>query len=789
MGTSLGNAYVSVVPKMTGFAATIKKGFSDAGVEAGRSASVGIKAGLGSATYSTEATKAGKSAGGSFSKAFAAATAVGGVAAAGLMSLVGGLGDVASAAMAASDSADKFAATMEFAGVDSSKIDELLKSTKDYADQTVYDLSDIRNVTAQLAANGVDGYEQLAMAAGNLNAVAGGTAETFSSVGMVLTQTAGAGKLTTENWNQLADAIPGASGVLQEELLNMGAYTGNFRDALEAGEISAEEFMAAITNLGLTETATQAATDASTFEGAFGNMNASIESFATAVLDQFKPAITDALAGVADFFAGAEEAVGPTFDTLAAFAEDIAPSFEPVKAMFSDLGDTFSAMAEEYGPQLSEAFDTIAAEIPGIMEGLQPIIEALGNIGGTAIQDGFIAVTSAMKSLALAAQLVSDVLNGDWDSAWGTTEELFNLVTTNLNDLVDATFPDLVEGIDGALETLGGIPEQAGTFFGAVFEEAGTRIGDWAWGVQEDIDAVNADVSAKIDTWWTDTSAALSDGWASATETISNVPETVGALFTEAGDRVTTWASGAYDSVTTWGSDVLTSFGDTLSGLGADARTGLDDVKTWWDEKWTGIKDGVSTWGEDTKTAFSGKIDELAVLVEEWGIADKFTEAFSTVQSIIEAPFTAASDFVAGIPDTIVGFFTGIGDKITEAFGSISFPKPHVTWEALYIGDFETPISIPHIDWYATGGVFDSASLIGVGEAGPEAVVPLSGGAMDPFADAVAERLGSAGSTTNVYNLYLDGSALTADASTVELLRQLVDGIVEANGGRRAVFA
>ena len=58
----------------------------------------------------------------------------------------------------------------------------------------------------------------MTQAAGNLNAQAGGNAETFKSVAMVMTQTAGAGKLTTENWNQLADAIPGASGVLQEAM-------------------------------------------------------------------------------------------------------------------------------------------------------------------------------------------------------------------------------------------------------------------------------------------------------------------------------------------------------------------------------------------------------------------------------------------------------------------------------------------------------------------------------------------------------------------------------------------
>ena len=34
---------------------------------------------------------------------------------------------------------------------------------------------------------------------------------------------------------------------------------------------------------------------------------------------------------------------------------------------------------------------------------------------------------------------------------------------------------------------------------------------------------------------------------------------------------------------------------------------------------------------------------------------------------------------------------------------------------------------MPHlsVDWYANGGIFDSPSVIGVGEAGTEAVVPL----------------------------------------------------------------
>lgn len=187
-------------------------------------------------------------------------------------------------AISAADSLTKFESTMDFAGFDSKTIQETEKAMQDYASRTVYDLETVSNTVAQLGANGVDNFEALTEAAGNLNAVAGGNADTFSSVAMVLTQTAGAGKLTTENWNQLTDAIPGASGVLQQAMLDAGAYTGNFREAMEDGEISAEEFNAAIMELGNSDAAKQAATSVDTVEGAVGNLQATITDLITSFL-------------------------------------------------------------------------------------------------------------------------------------------------------------------------------------------------------------------------------------------------------------------------------------------------------------------------------------------------------------------------------------------------------------------------------------------------------------------------------------------------------------------------
>ena len=293
MSTEIASAYVSIIPSMKGMGKGIasqlgglsglgKKvggqlgGFIGDGIEAGgrRGAS-----GLGSAL---------RSAAGMAAAAFATI----------------GLGRLVDEAAAATDATQKFKSTLDFAGLGTAEIDALTESTRAYADATVYELGDIQNITAQLAANGVADYDRLAEAAGNLNAVAGGNAETFKSVGMVMTQTAGAGKLTTENWNQLADAIPGASGKLQEAMRQNGAYTGNFREAMEKGEISAEEFNQAIMQLGFEDAAVNAAKSTSTFEGAIGNLKAAAVGGLSDILAQLQPAITGCINAAADAVTG-----------------------------------------------------------------------------------------------------------------------------------------------------------------------------------------------------------------------------------------------------------------------------------------------------------------------------------------------------------------------------------------------------------------------------------------------------------------------------------------------------
>lgn len=348
-GVQLATAYVNIEASTKGLGKQITKA-------------------LGKVDTSGQGSKSGKEWARGFDKAASGLSigAIAGVAAKATELLVSGLGKYMNAAVEASDSTDKFKSTLDFAGVDTATIDRLTKSTQAYADATVYDLADIRNVTAQLAANGVKDYDKLAEAAGNLNAVAGGNAETFKSVGMVLTQTAGQGKLTTENFNQLSDAIPGASGKIQQAFRDMGAYTGNFRDAMEKGEISAEEFNRALMELGMTDAAVEAAKSTKTFEGAVGNWDAAVQKLITKGLDAVKPAFTKALGGATDI--------------VSDFTDDISDNLDDLQKRFSKAAD--SLLKGNLAQAIGDVFDLDPRVTRDLGEAFDSIVDGFGDITG-----------------------------------------------------------------------------------------------------------------------------------------------------------------------------------------------------------------------------------------------------------------------------------------------------------------------------------------------------------------------------------------------------------------------
>lgn len=361
----------------------------------------------------------------------AIAGTIGGLVSTGVSMAVDAISDLSGDIIDASDSAQKFASTLSFAGLDTSTIDQLTASTQKYADQTVYDLSDIRNTTAQLAANGVDNYANLAEAAGNLNAVAGGNADTFKSVGMVLTQTAGAGKLTTENWNQLSDAIPGASGKLQEAMKKNGAYTGDFRDAMAKGEITAEEFNKAVMDLGMTDAAKEAATSTQTIEGAMGNLEASVVNVGVQMLDAFKGPLTEAMSGLA-------ESIGSLPEMFEGLASSTVPVLQRIGSVFES---SFAPVGKIVSGQLLPALQPFMQACQNLGSAIMPVLNAAFQTFMPVLGSLVAKLTEVGATIMTTVTPVIDNMAAVVQAALPLVQAAFTTVASTIQGIIDAVFP------------------------------------------------------------------------------------------------------------------------------------------------------------------------------------------------------------------------------------------------------------------------------------------------------------------------------------------------------------
>lgn len=358
--------------------------------------------------------------------------AIAGMASSAIQSISSSFMGLSGEVMATSDSLEKFESTMNFAGKTKKETEEASKYFKTYADKTVYDLQDVANTGAQLASNGIEKYKEITIASGNLNAVAGGNKETFKSLGMVLTQTAGAGKLTTENWNQLADAIPGASGKLQEALSKNGAFVGDFRKAMENGEISSEEFLTAIEQLGNSKSAEKAAKSTKTFEGAFGSLKSTVVNGLKDMVDVVgKEKITKSITGFGN-------SVQKIFDYL-----------KDHKKELSSIGKSIFEISKIFGMAVWNTAKGIIVEISDSISAM--------NGHSKKSKDPLKNIASALKEVSKhkdAIKTVGKVLVAYFASkvVLNTSKSLFGTITDGISNIKKAG-----SGVNGALNWVMGV--------------------------------------------------------------------------------------------------------------------------------------------------------------------------------------------------------------------------------------------------------------------------------------------------------------------------------------------
>lgn len=285
-----------------------------------------------------------------------------------------------------SDAMQKLQQAMRFSGYAEDEIQRIAGATgtlKTYADKTVFSLQDVMSTFGSLSANGVKDAEKLTESVGNAVAVFGGGAQEFSSVALAFSQAMASGALHAQDWNQIVNASPQLAGGLRKELIKLNPVLGeDFKQAMEDGAITADLLGQAMNNIGMTDMAREAAQSVTTFEGAMGNLEATVTSGMQSIYDSFvKGKAVDAInqfnGKVESAFSRLQTWIPATMIRLGSYWKILKREASQVSGAF---GDAFGAIRKELG-KLIPAFGSTES-VNGFRDAIQGAGDALQAFAG-----------------------------------------------------------------------------------------------------------------------------------------------------------------------------------------------------------------------------------------------------------------------------------------------------------------------------------------------------------------------------------------------------------------------
>lgn len=400
-----------------------------------------------------------------------------------------------------------------------------------------------------------------------------------------------------------------------------------------------------------------------------------------------------------------------------AFGTALAPAITAVAGVIGDVAEAFAS--------LPAGVQTGIAVVLALVAALGPLLMVIGSVVAAlpAISEGFAVLGGALAiPLAPAAAVVAAIaaIAAAIYAAWTTSETFRAAVMAGVDAIsskvqeicaflapyVQAFVDQIVSTVQVAMDTLGPIIGAALTVIVDIVVPILTALMDSVGVFFANILATATNIMQAI-------SMVISGAWT----LIQGIFQTVLGVIL----AVTT---GDFTMLQQGVSNILNGLTSIVSGI-------LQGIASMFTGAWNNIKITVTGVCNAVSGAVSG--------------------AFNGIKSVIDSTMNGAKSTVSGALGAISGFFAGLHLQ----FPHINLPHFSIS------GDFSlVPPSVPSISvsWYRTGAIAMGASVVGIGEAGPEAVVPLSGREMDPYADAVARRLAARGSGagaggTTVYNI------------------------------------
>lgn len=211
--------------------------------------------------------------------------------------------------------------------------------------------------------------------------------------------------------------------------------------------------------------------------------------------------------------------------------------------------------------------------------------------------------------------------------------------------------------------------------------------------------------------------------WNAIKEKVTTVITAVSNVISTVMNAIKTVFSTVWNTIKT----VVTTVVNTIKTVVTNV---FNAIKTTATTVWNAIKNAISVPINAVKNTVSSVFNTVKSTISSVfnSIKSTATSVWNGIKSAITTPIEAAKNKVKSVVDAIKGFFSGMKISLPK----IKLPHFKVTGKLSI-----APPSVPKlsIDWYKDGGIMtrptafgmNGSSLMVGGEAGPEAILPLSG--------------------------------------------------------------
>lgn len=658
------------------------------------------------------------------------------------------------------DTIKNYPKVMESLGYSTDDADKSIKTIMGHLDGLPTATQDMVTLTQSISdsTGDLDLATDAALGFNDMMLANGASAAEVATAQGVLNRVLGKGSATAAQWQSLTSVMPAQLGMVARSMLGAGASTEDLHTALEDGTVSWNDFLQAIADLDKNGYIDESGKKIASFEEqaranshgigtAIDNIRNRIgagwaeildkvgQEEISGTIDKMSYGVKSGMYLVADAVGYVKEQIGKTkiAENLGKILTGIGDAFSKIDTgELKKFADVVIGMIDgalqwivDNGDLVSTLLVSIGAAIGtvGTFLGMIDLAAKLGLLAGT---PGLIQAVWAALSANPFAVLIGVIAAVTAGLVWFFTQtETGQALWQGFCDLMSGLWEGLKQDFQNLIETIKQRMEESAAqwevFKGNVKGVIDAIVGFFL-NLKQDFDNMVARIKQNL----ADNAVQWQKFKENVGKAIENLKTTLGNI----------WAEIKRIATNEWNA-IKNAVGIIVNGIKTTITNIWNAIKTTVTTTMGNIKTGVTNAWNNIKTSVGGVVDSIKSTISEKFNAAKTAVLgiFDNIKNGIRDKIQWAKDQVSNIVERIKGLF--------NFSWSLPAPKlPHITWGWTDVGGI---VSIPSfgIEWYGKGGVFDAATLIGIGEKGKEAALPLNAKTYGEIAKGISGELGA----------------------------------------------